>query len=99
MNRVRLDLNHDEFQADLLALEREDLLSVASTLRKLRQMDWNSVYRDTGLKWEAIQRKGPRGERLYSLRVSRSTRAIAYRDGDLIVFLAVHSDHDSAYKK
>ena len=99
MNRVRLDLNYEEFQVDLLELERDDLLAVVSTLRKLRQMDWNSVYRDPGLRWEAIQRKGPRGERLYSLRITKKVRAVGFRDGDLLCLVAIHPDHDSAYKK
>ena len=60
MSCVRLDLNRDEFQSDLLALQREDLVAVFATLRKIRQMDWNAIYRDHGLKWEAIHtRVGP----------------------------------------
>ena len=39
MAHVRLDLNHEEFLNDLFALEREELLGVFGTLRKIRQMD------------------------------------------------------------
>jgi len=51
------------------------------------------------LRWELIQsRQGPQGERLYSLRVSRSCRAVAWREGDWLRFLSLHPDHDSAYR-
>jgi|SRR5580698_1486578 hypothetical protein len=100
MAHVRLDLNHEEFLNDLFALEREELLGVFGTLRKIRQMDWAAVYRDTGLKWEAIQtRRGPSGQRIYSLRITRRARAVAYREGNVLFLLAIHADHDSAYKK
>ena len=100
MARVRLDLNHDEFLSDLFVLKREDLLAVFATLRKLRRMDWNDVYRDGGLQWEAIRsRQGATEQRIYSLRVTQRVRAVAYREGDWVGFLAIHSDHDSAYKK
>ena len=56
-------------------------------------MTWDEVYRDHGLKWEGV--KGATG--LYSLRLSRSSRALATRDGNFLRFLAIRSDHDSAY--
>ena len=104
MGRVRLDLNHEEFQADLFALEHDDLVAVHATLRKIRQLDWNEFYRDGGLRWEAIQaqthaRAGAAGKRVYSLRITRKVRAVAYRQGDFLCLIAIHPDHDSAYKK
>ena len=100
MARVRLDLNHDEFLNDWFALEREDQLALFGTFRKIRQMDWEDLYRDKGIRWEAVQtRQGPTGQRVYSLRITRRVRAIAYREGNLLCFLAIHPDHYSAYKK
>jgi len=98
MARVLLDLNNPVFQQEWFALEREDALAVLSTLRKIRQLDWDQLYGDKKLRWEAISsRSGPAGKRLYSLRITQRMRAAAYRDGDFLRFLSLHPDHDSAY--
>ena len=99
MARVLLDPNNPVFQEAWFALEREDALAVLATLKKLRQLDWDQLYRERGLRWEAIlSRSGPAGRRLYSLRVTRRVRAVAYRDGDFLRLLSLHADHDSAYE-
>jgi hypothetical protein len=99
MARVVLDLNSPVFQEDWFALEREEALSVLATLRKIRLLDWDQLYRDKGLHWEAISsRSGPASKRLHSLRITRSMRAVAYREGDFLRFLSLHRDHDSAYR-
>jgi hypothetical protein len=98
MARVLLDLNNSVFQQEWFALEREDALAVLTILRKIRQLDWDQLYRDKGLRWEAIlSRSGPAGKRLYSLRITQLMRAVAYREGDFVRFLSLHPDHDSAY--
>ena len=98
MPRVVLDLNNPAFQEAWLALEREEALAVLATLRKIHQMEWQQLYSDRGLRWEAIlSRSGPGGARIYSLRVSRKVRAVAYRDRDFLRLLSLHADHDSAY--
>ena len=62
-------------------------------------MSWDQVYRDRGLKWEAIlTRTGPRGGRLSSLRIAKGFRAVAFRDGRFLKLLSLHPDHDSAYR-
>jgi len=95
----RLDLNQQDFQADLFSLSRDQQVAVLRTLRKLSRLSWDEVYRDPGLKWELIvSRRGPQGERLYSLRISQSFRAVAYRDGEWLRFFDLHPDHDSAYR-
>jgi len=98
MARILLDLNDPIFQKCWFALEREEALAVLAALRKLLQLDWEQLYRDRGLRWEAIlSRTGPSGQRIYSLRVTRRVRAIAWRDGDFLRLLSLHPDHDSAY--
>jgi len=98
--QVRLDLNNAEFQGQLFELSKDDQRRVLLTLRKVARMTWPQVYRDPGLKWEAIlSRSGPDGHRVYSLRMSRSLRATAYRDGDALRLLSLHPDHDSAYSR
>jgi hypothetical protein len=98
--RLRLDLNNPVFQEQLLTLSKQDQLRVLSTLRKLAAMTWTQVYQDTGLKWELIHsRTGPQGTRLYSLRISKGFRALAYREGNWLRLLSLHSNHDSAYHR
>ncbi len=99
MARVLLDLNNPVFQQEWFALERDEAMSVLATLRKIRLLDWDQLYRDKGLHWEAISsRSGPASKRLYSLRITRIMRAVAYREGDFLRFLSLHADHDSAYR-
>jgi len=97
---VRLDLNAPEFQQQLFRLSKDGQLQVLKTLLKLSQMTWNDVYRDGGLKWEAVlSRTGPDGGRLYSFRISQSFRAIAYRQGTWMRVLSLHPEHDSACRR
>lgn len=98
---VRLDLNNPVFQAHLLTLQKPDRPAALDTLNKLRQMTWPQVYRDNGLKWEKIisVRPPPGIETLYSLRLTQSGRATAYRDGDFIRLLTIAPDHDATYGK
>jgi hypothetical protein len=100
VSQVRLDLNNPELQRQLFALPKEDQLRVLGTLEKLSRMTWEQVYRDRGLRWEAIlSRSGRRAERLYSLRVSKGFRAVAFREGTWwLRLLSLHPDHDSAYR-
>lgn len=91
--KVLLDLNLPAFQDDLLALEVNEVRALLKTLRKLRQLDWQTVYRDQGLKWEQIQ--GAPGR--FTIRLSRSCRAIVRREGEFMRFIALHADHDQAH--
>ena len=98
MARVVLDLNNPVFQQTWFSLERQDALAVLTAMRKLSRMEWEALYRDQGLRWEAIvSRTGPHGQRIYSLRVTQRIRAVAYREGDFLRFLSLHQDHDAAY--
>ena len=94
---IQLDLNNPELQSNLLALDKPDTWAVLKTLRLLQAMSWEPLQGSKGLRWELIQsRRGPAGERLYSLRISRSCRAVAWRDGPWLRFLSLHPDHDAA---
>jgi hypothetical protein len=98
---VRLDLNNPVFQDNLLGLQKPERHAALETLKKLRQMTWNQVYTDRGLKWEKIASITPPAgiPAIYSLRVTQSRRATAYRDGDFIRFLTIAPDHDATYGK
>ena len=96
---VRLDLNNPVFQEHLFQLQKPDRLAVLDTLKKIRQLTWAQIYQDNGLKWEKIVRvKLPMGiDAIYSLRITRSRRCTAVRDGDYTRFLTIAPDHDSTY--
>jgi hypothetical protein len=98
-SRVRLDLNNPVFQEQLLGLEKTEQHAALATLKKLVRLSWGEVYRDKGLRWEKIlSAKPPAGvNAIYSLRITRSRRCTAYRDGEFMRFLTVGPDHDSTY--
>ena len=98
-SRVRLDLNSPEFQDVFFRLELAELKQVVASLRRLRDLDWNGLYRHPGFRWETIEHlKAPNGSKVYSLRLSQKVRAVAYRDGEFLRLISLHPDHDSAYK-
>lgn len=93
--RVLLDLNLPALQDDLFDLDANEYRQVAKAFKKIRVMTWEKVYRDHGLKWEAV--KNSPG--MYTIRLSRGSRALVTRDGDTMRFIAIRLDHDSAYGK
>jgi hypothetical protein len=98
---VLLDLNNPTFQANLFGLQKPERLATLDTLNKIRQLTWAQVYRDNGLKWEKIVsvRPPPGIDAIYSLRITQSRRATAFRDGQYMRLLTVAPDHDSTYGK
>jgi hypothetical protein len=98
---VRLDLNNPVFQENLLSLQKPERLAALETLNKIRQLTWNQLYRDNGLKWEKVfSVKPPSGiDAIYSLRITQARRATAFHDGDFIRMLTIVLDHDSTYRK
>ncbi len=98
---VRLDLNNPVFQENLLSLQKAERLAALDSLSKIRRLTWAQLYRDNGLKWEKIfSVKPPAGvDAIYSLRITQSRRATAFRDGDFIRLLTIAPDHDGAYGK
>ncbi len=98
--RVALDLNSPEFLDAFLRLEGEELAQVAAALGRLRKLDWETVYRHAGLKWEALDHvRTPNGAKAHSLRLSQKIRAVAFREGRFLRLVSLHVDHDSAYRR
>ena len=97
--KVRLDLNNPVFQGNVLTLQKPERHAALDTLNKMRQLTWNQLYRDQGLKWEKITSvRPPQGiDAIYSLRITQERRATAYRDGDFIRLLTIAPDHDATY--
>lgn len=95
---ILLDLNNPMFQEHLFSLQKKEQRSVFKTLRKISMMTWQQIYHDRGLKWEVIySRAGPHGAKLYSFRIGKSFRGIAYREKAWLRILSLHPDHDTAY--
>lgn len=96
---VTLDLNNPVFQDNLFLLEKDERHQAVDTLRKISRMTWQQVYSDKGLHWEKIHSvTPPKGiPAIYSLRINRSRRATAYRDGNVMRFLTIAPDHDATY--
>ena len=98
MSNVLLDFNYTTFQDELFALQKIEQTAFLSTCKKIRQLTWNEVYKNKGLRWEEITSKiGKTGSKIYSIRFSQKYRAVVTRDGDFMVFYSIHPDHDSAY--
>ncbi len=95
--RVLLDLNNPEFLEVFLRLDSGELRQVVAALDRIRKLDWSTLVRHHGLKWEALSHlQTPNGSRAYSLRLSQKMRAVAYRDGSFLRLVSLHPDHDSA---
>lgn len=100
-NRVVLDLNNPAFQESWLNLDKTERDRVTNTLVKVRQLTWDQVYRDQGLKWEKIASIKPPADIdiLYSIRVTQSRRAVVFRQGSFMRFLTIAPNHDATYGK
>jgi hypothetical protein len=96
---IRLDLNNPVFQEQLLTLQKLERHAALDTLNKIRQLTWNQLYRDQGIKWEKITSiKPPVGiDAVYSLRISQSRRATTHRDGDFMRLLTIAPDNDATF--
>jgi hypothetical protein len=100
-NKVRVDLNNPTFQDNLVSVGKAEILRVQATIKKLLSLTWHQVYTDQGLKWEKITSvPAPSGiDAFYSIRLSQSLRATAYREGDWLRLLSIAADHDATYGK
>ena len=98
---VILDLNSQTFQENLFSLQKTERHAALDTLSKIRQLTWQQVYRDKGLNWEKIfSVRAPQGiDAVYSLRITQSRRATAFREGLYMRMLTVAVDHVSTYGK
>ena len=96
-----MDLNNPVFQDQLLSLQKAERHAALDTLNKIRQLTWNQLYRDPGIKWEKITSVKPPAEidAIYSLRISRSRRATAHRQDEYMRLLTIAPDHDATYGK
>ena len=94
-DQVWVDLDTPTFQRAIRKLDKPELKKVVKTLEKLELLTWSDVFQDHGLKWEQV--KGQAGT--YTIRLSKSYRAVVEREGRFMVFQAIFLDHDGAYGK
>jgi hypothetical protein len=98
MSKIKPDLNNPDFQVEWFNLEKTELSALIRVFKRMHKLEWDQVYSIKGLNWEQIKSKQTKlGHNLYSFRFSQKYRATAYRDGDFLVMLNLHVDHDSAY--
>ena len=97
---MKIDLNFADFQKDLFKLEKNELYVLIKTFRTLSKMDFDQLRRSSGLNLEHIKNtKTRKGNPIYSIRITRSFRAVLSMEGEYLRFISLHPDHDSAYKK
>jgi hypothetical protein len=100
---VRVKLNAGCFTLVLslrVLLSKNDLAAFIRTVKKLVKMDLVKIQKSSGLNLEKISvMKTPAGKSLYSIRVTRSFRAVLTVGKGYLRFVSLHPDHDSAYKR
>ena len=96
---MKIDLNFPPFQQDLFSLDKTKLSIFVQSVKKINKMDLRQVQKSSGLNLEKIKNiKTPNGKTLYSIRMSKSFRAVICIEDDFIRFILLHPDHESAYK-
>jgi hypothetical protein len=96
---MKIDLNFPPFQQDLFSLDKTQLTAFVKSVKKINKMDLMQVRQSSGLNLEKIKNlKTSNGKTLYSIRMSKSFRAVICIEDDFIRFISLHPDHDSAYK-
>jgi hypothetical protein len=96
---MKIDLNFPPFQQDLFSLDKTQLTAFVKSVKKINKMELSQVQYSSGLNLEKIKNlKTSNGKTLYSIRMSKSFRAVICIEDDFIRFISLHPDHDSAYK-
>ena len=96
---MKIDLNFPPFQQDLFSLDKTKLSIFVQSVKKINKMDLRQVQQSSGLNLEKIKNiKTPNGKTLYSIRMSKSFRAVICIEDDFIRFISLHPGHDTAYK-
>jgi len=97
---LKIDLNFPDFQKDLFKLEKNKLYALIKTFRTLSRIDFDQLRRSSGLNLEHLKSTTTRkGNPIYSIRITRSFRAVLSLEGEYLRLISLHPDHDSAYKK
>ncbi len=83
----------------MFTLQKQELYALIKTFRLLSKMDFNQLRQSSGFNFEQLKNiKTRKGRPIYSIRITRSFRALLTIDGEYLRFISLHPDHDSAYK-
>lgn len=97
---MKIDLNFPGFQKDFFGLQKNEAYAMNRSFKSLSKMDFDQLRRSSGFNLERIKNmKTKKGKALYSIRITRSFRAVISVEGDFLRFISLHPNHDSAYKK
>lgn len=103
---IKIDRSFKRFKEDVAELSDVELARILNKLTHIGQMTWNMLNSQTsktlgesgGLNWKPIKNQATaQGNQIHSLRLSKAIRARAFRDSAWMVFLSLHTDHDSVY--
>jgi hypothetical protein len=96
---MKIDLNFPPFQQDLFSLDKTQLTAFVKSVKIINKMDLRQDRQSSGLNLEKIKNlKTSNGKTLYSIRMTKSFRAVICIEDDFIRFISLHPDDDSAYK-
>ena len=94
---MRLEIKPGFLESALL-MELPVRKGILKLVEVARMLTMGELLRHPGVHLEKLANlQGPDGSPLYSLRVTRSARALASVQGDLLVLRYVEPDHDKAY--
>lgn len=104
---VKPDLTFPGLMDELRQLPEDQYNQFKERIQFIKKMTWQQVY-DTstkskkekrGLNWEVLDGQiTADGKPVASIRISGSFRARVSRKDDLMRFISLHPNHDSAYK-
>ncbi|HJD65467.1 MAG TPA: hypothetical protein LFW10_05050 [Rickettsia endosymbiont of Diachasma alloeum] len=93
MTKILLDMNYPAFQEQLFIIEKQEQRALLTTLKKIKQLEWEELYKYKDIRWELITSKTTsKGNN-----VTKISWHTVYRDGNYLVLLALFPDHDGAY--
>lgn len=66
-------MNYPVFQEQLFSIEKQEQRTLLTTLKKIKQLKWEELYKDKGIRWELITSKTTsKGNNVYSFRFSKN---------------------------
>ena len=98
--RVRVEIR-PAFDEAVMDAELQERKAAARLILLLQQLELPQLWSHPGLNFEKLHGmiEPLSGEQLYSLRVTRGTRAIAcLLRGPVLVLVSLHTQHDKAYR-
>jgi hypothetical protein len=97
---VRIEVR-PAFDEAVRATERPIRAAAAKSLRLLQEIEYLQLLSHPGLRFEKLHGfiEPETGNQLYSIRISRSARAlVCLNDGPSLVLVTLHVRHDEAYR-